>query len=216
MNFIDILLLIPIGYAVYKGFKNGFIIEVCTLLALLMGIYAGIHFSDGTANLLKTSWNIHSEYLPVIAFTITFLGVGALVFFGGKMLEKVVDVANLTPLNKFLGILFALIKIFYLLSVFIVLLESYDEKGDFIKEETKQDSLLYEPVKNLSLTTIPRIKESTIFLTNSLKAEQDSTGLSVQDILRAKEIADSLGIDANDAVELKRIHDEYSQKETTK
>ena len=215
MNFIDILLLIPIGYAVYKGFKNCFIIEVCTLLALLVGIYAGIHFSDGTANLLKTSWNIHSEYLPVIAFTITFLGVGALVFFGGKMLEKVVDVANLTPLNKFLGILFALIKIFYLLSVFIVLLESYDEKGDFIKEETKQDSLLYEPVKNLSLTTIPRIKESTIFLTNSLKAEQDSTGLSVQDILRAKEIADSLGIDANDAMELKRIHDEYSQKETT-
>lgn len=212
MNFIDILFLIPIGYAVYKGFKNGFIIEVCTLLALLVGIYAGIHFSDGTANLLKTSWNIHSEYLPVIAFTITFLGVGALVFFGGKMLEKVVDVANLTPLNKFLGILFALIKIFYLLSVFIVLLESYDEKGDFIKEETKQDSLLYEPVKNLSLTTIPRIKESTIFLTNSLKAEQDSTGLSVQDILRAKEIADSLGIDANDAMELKRIHDEYSQK----
>lgn len=212
MNFIDILLLIPIGYAVYKGFKNGFIIEVCTLLALLVGIYAGIHFSDGTANLLKTSWNIHSEYLPVIAFTITFLGVGALVFFGGKMLEKVVDVASLTPLNKFLGILFALIKIFYLLSVFIVLLESYDEKGDFIKEETKQESLLYEPVKNLSLTTIPRIKESTIFLTNSLKAEQDSTGLSVQDILRAKEIADSLGIDANDAMELKRIHDEYSQK----
>lgn len=214
MNFIDILFLIPIGYAVYKGFKNGFIIEVCTLLALLVGIYAGIHFSDGTANLLKNSWNIHSEYLPVIAFTITFLGVGALVFFGGKMLEKVVDIANLTPLNKFLGILFALIKIFYLLSVFIVLLESYDEKGDFIKEETKQDSLLYEPVKNLSLTTIPRIKESTIFLTNSLKAEQDSTGLSVQDILRAKEIADSLGIDANDAMELKRIHDEYSQKET--
>lgn len=212
MNFIDILFLIPIGYGVYKGFKNGFIIEICTLLALLVGIYAGIHFSDGTANLLKTSWNIHSEYLPVISFTLTFLVVGAIVFFGGKMLEKVVDVAHLTPLNKFLGVLFGLIKVLYLLSVFTVLLESYDEKGDFIKEETKAESMLYEPVKNISLTTIPRIKESTIFLTNSLRAEQDSTGLSVQDILRAKEIADSLGIDANDAVELKRIHDEYSRK----
>lgn len=212
MNFIDVLFLIPIGYGVYKGFKNGFIIEICTLLALLVGIYAGIHFSDGTADLLKTSWNLHSEYLPVISFTLTFLVVGAIVFFGGKMLEKVVDVASLTPLNKFLGVLFALIKVLYLLSVFVVLLESYDEKGDFIKEETKTESLLYEPVKNISLTTIPRIKESTIFLTNSLKSEQDSTGLSVQDILRAKEIADSLGIDANDAMELKRIHDEYSDK----
>lgn len=212
MNFIDILFLIPIGYGAYKGFKNGFIIEICTLLALLVGIYAGIHFSDGTANLLKTSWNIHSEYLPVIAFTLTFLVVGAIVFFGGKMLEKVVDVAKLTPLNKFLGILFALIKVLYILSVLVVLIESYDEKGDIIKEETKTESLLYEPVKNISLTTIPRIKESTIFLSNSLRAEQDSTGLSVQDILRAKEIADSLGIDANDAMELKRIHDEYSDR----
>lgn len=213
MNFIDILLLVPIGYAVYKGFKNGFIIEICTLLALLVGIYAGIHFSDGTADLLKSSWNLQSEYLPVISFTLTFLAVGALVFFGGKMLEKVVDVANLTPLNKFLGILFALIKVCYILSVFIVLLESYDEKGDFIPETTKEESMLYEPVKHISLNTIPRIQESTIFLRNSLRSEQDSTGLSIQDLLRAKEIADSLGIEANDAVELKRIHDEYAKKE---
>lgn len=213
MNFIDILFFIPIGYGVYKGFKNGFIIEVCTLLALLVGIYAGINFSDGTANFLKTNWNLQTTYLPVIAFTVTFLAVGAMVFFGGKMLEKVVDIANLTPINKFLGVVFALIKVLYMLSVFIVLLESYDEKSDFIKEETKSGSILYEPVKEISLTTIPRIKESTIFLTNSLKSEQDSTGLTVKDILRAKEIADSLGIDANDAVELKRIHDEYSQKD---
>lgn len=210
MNFIDVLLLIPIFYAVYKGFKNGFIIEVCTLLALLVGIYAGIHLSDGTANLLKSNWNFDSEYMPVIAFTITFLGIGALVFFGGKMLEKVVDVAHLTPLNKFLGVLFSLIKIIYFISVFVVLLESYDEKGDFIKEETKSESLLYEPIKELSLTTIPRLKESTIFLTNAFKAEQDSTGMTVQQILRAKEVADSLGIDANDAMELKRVYDEYN------
>lgn len=210
MNFIDVLLLIPIIYAVYKGFKNGFIIEICTLLALLVGIYAGVHLSDGTANLLKSNWNFDSEYMPVIAFTITFLGIGALVFFGGKMLEKVVDVAHLTPLNKFLGVLFALIKIIYFISVFVVLLESYDEKGDFIKEETKSESLLYEPIKKLSLTTIPRLKESTIFLTNAFKAEQDSTGMTVQQILRAKEVADSLGIDANDAMELKRVYDEYN------
>ncbi|MCO5258868.1 MAG: CvpA family protein [Crocinitomicaceae bacterium] len=212
MNFVDILLLIPIGYGVYKGFKNGFIIEICTLLAVLVGIYAGIHFSDGTANFLKSNWNIQSQYMPVIAFTFTFLAVGAIIYFGGKMLEKAVSVAHLSPLNKFLGILFGTIKVLYILSVFIVMLESYDEKNDFIKNETKQSSLLYEPVKNLSTTTIPRIKESTIYLSNLYQKEQDSTGLSVQDIVRAKEIADSLGVDANDAKELKRIHDEYMNK----
>ena len=50
---------------------------------------------------------------------------------------------------------------------------------------------------------------STIFLKNAFKAESDSTGLSVVEVLRAKEIADSLGIDATNAVEIKKIHDEY-------
>lgn len=209
MNFIDILLLLPLGWGVYKGFKNGFIIEICVLLAVLVGIYTGVNFSDGTANFLKNNWNIQSQYMPVIAFTVTFLAVGALIFFGGKMLEKAVSVAHLSPLNKFLGILFGTIKVTYILSVFLVMLDAYNEKTNFLKKETTDASLLYHPIKNLSTTTIPQIKESTIYLNNLYKAEQDSTGLTTQDIVRAKEIADSLGIDANDAKELKRIHEEY-------
>lgn len=209
MNFIDILLLLPLGWGVYKGFKNGFIIEICILLAVLVGIYAGVNFSDGTANFLKNNWNIQSQYMPVIAFTVTFLAVGALIYFGGKMLEKAVSVAHLSPLNKFLGILFGTIKVTYILSVFLIMLDAYNEKTNFLKKETTDASLLYHPIKNLSTTTIPQIKESTIYLNNLYKAEQDSTALTTQDIVRAKEIADSLGIDANDANELKRIHEEY-------
>ena len=87
MNFLDILILIPILYGAYKGFKHGFVIELFTLLAILVGIYVGIHFSDYTANWLKSSLEIDSEYLPVIAFTFTFLIVGAMIFFAGKMIE---------------------------------------------------------------------------------------------------------------------------------
>lgn len=207
MNFVDILLLIPLIYFAYKGFKNGLIIEVFTLLALLVGIYAGIHFSDGTAKMMKENWGMNSDYLPVIAFTVTFLAVGAMVFFGGKFLEKVVNVTGLTIANKLGGIAFAIIKGGYILSILLVLIDSYDEKGDFVKEETKTNSLLYVPVKNLSITTIPHLKESTIFLHNEWQSEADSTGITIDQLLRAKEVADSLGIDANDVMELKHLHD---------
>ena len=207
MNFVDVLLIIPLLYFAYKGFKNGLIIEVFTLLALLVGIYAGIHFSDGTAKMIKESWGFQSDYLPVIAFTLTFLGVGAMVFFGGKFLEKVVDITGLSIANKLGGIAFAVIKGGYILSVLIVLVESYDEKGDFVNEDTKTNSLLYVPVKTLSISTIPKLKESTIFLKNEWQSEADSTGLTVDQLIRAKEVADSLGIDANDAIELKHLHD---------
>ena len=212
MNFIDILIFIPLAYAGYKGFKNGLIIEVFTLLALLVGLYAGIHFSDFCAEFLKNTFSWHSKYLPVITFTLIFLGVGTMVYFAGKTIEQLVKVVKLTPLNKFFGVFFAVLKMAYFLSVIVVLTESYDEKGNFFPVEKKEGSLLYKPVKSISTTTIPGLKESTIFLENAFKVESDSTGLSVAQIIRAQKVADSLGVDANNAAEIKRVHERYVEK----
>jgi membrane protein required for colicin V production len=211
MKYIDILIIVPVIYAGWKGFKHGLIIEVFTLLALVVGLYAGIHFSDYVASVLKNSFDWHSKYVPVVSFTVTFLGVGAMVYFAGKAIEKVVKITGLTPVNKGLGIFFSILKMIYFISVIIILIESYDEKNDFFPEEVKTESMLYSPVKKVSTTTIPGISESTIFLKNAFKSESDSTGLTIDQVLRAKEIADSLGIDANDAKEIKDIHDKYDR-----
>jgi membrane protein required for colicin V production len=211
MNYIDVLILIPLIYAGWKGFKHGLIIEVFTLLALVVGLYAGIHFSDYIAKILKTTFGWNSSYVPVVSFTITFLAVGAMVYFAGKAIEKVVKLTGLTPVNKGFGVLFSILKMIYYISVIIVLIESYDEKSNFFPTETKEQSILYKPVKKVSSTTIPGLSESTIFLKNVFKNETDSTGLTVEEIIRAKEIADSLGIDANDAAKIKEIHDKYEK-----
>jgi membrane protein required for colicin V production len=213
MNFIDVLIIVPLIYAGYKGFKHGLIIEVFTLLALIVGLYAGINFSDFMADLLKKTFSWDSEYLPIISFTLIFLGIGAMVFFAGKTIEQMIKVVNLSPVNKFFGVFFGVMKMLYIVSVIIVITESYDEKSDFFPDEKKEKSLLYGPVKAISTTTIPGMGSSTIFLKNAFKSESDSTGLTVEQVLRAKEVADSLGVDANDTVEIKRIHDEYVEKD---
>ncbi len=210
MNMIDILILIPLGYAAWKGFQHGIIMELFTLLALLVGIYAGIHFSDMTANWMRNSLGFESEYLSPIAFTVTFLGIGAMVYFAGKVVEQMVKVTNLTPVNKVFGIVFAVLKMTYFISVFLVLIESYDEKGNFFPEETKEKSLLYKPVLNVSTTTIPALKESTLFIQNTLAG--DSTQLTIDQAIRAKEIADSLGIDAQDGKELYNVYQKYEHE----
>lgn len=210
MNVLDILILVPLAYAAYKGFKHGFILELFTLLAIVVGIYVGIHFSDYAANFLQTNFNWTSEYLPVASFTVTFLAVGALIFFAGKVLEKMIKVVQLSPLNKAAGVLFATIKCLYIISSFLVLLESYDEKNAFLPAESKEKALLYVPVRDLSLKTIPALSESTIFLRNKFKPMADSTQLTVDEVIRAKEIADSLGIDAHDAETVIKVHNKYA------
>jgi membrane protein required for colicin V production len=212
MNFIDILIIIPLIYGGYKGFKHGLIIEVFTMLALFVGLYAGINFSDFVAAFLKKSFSWDSEYLPIISFTIIFLAVGAMVYFAGKTIEQMVKVVHLTPINKFFGVFFGVLKMLYIVSVILVITESYDEKSDFFPEEKKESSFMYNPVKAISTYSIPGMDNSTIFLKNAFKSESDSTGLTIDQVLRAKEIADSLGINANDAIEIKRVHDEYVEK----
>lgn len=206
MNFIDIILIVPLGYAAWQGFKKGFIIELFTLLALLVGIYAGIHFSDWTAKLIKDNFELEGKYLPVVAFSITFLAVGAMVFFAGKMLEKMIQVVNLSPINKILGIVFALIKMLYTLSIGIILLETYDERGEFIPADIKTESLLYEPVKVIASATIPAIEESTIWLKNNMNSEIEvEEGVTINDMIRLKQTADSLGITVEDLQELRKL-----------
>ena len=171
MSFIDIAIILLLVVAIWRGFKKGFILELFTFLALFIGLYAGIHFSDFMANLLRENVGMTSEYVPVIAFTIVFLAIGAMVYFGGKALEKVIKVVQLSLLNKLLGIFFSLAKTVFILGGIILLMESYDEKSDFISNESKEGSVLYNPIKNFTTATIPAFEESTIFLKNKLKEE---------------------------------------------
>lgn len=168
MNFIDVIVVITLAYAVWKGFFKGFIIELFTFLALFLGLYAGIHFSDYAAGVLSDNFDIKSDYVPTISFTVVFLIVGAMVFFGGKAIEKVVSIAQLSLLNKLLGVMLSVIKMVFILGAIILLVESYDEKGDILPEEAKNNSILYKPIKSTVSFAIPAFEESTLFLKNTL------------------------------------------------
>tara|TARA_R110002072_G_scaffold232309_3_gene389738 strand:- start:9448 stop:9996 length:549 start_codon:yes stop_codon:yes gene_type:complete len=168
MGFLDVAFAIAILYGAWKGFKKGFIIELFTFLALFLGLYAGIHFSDFVAKILTDSFGMTSEYVPTISFTVIFLLVGAMVYFAGIAIEKVIKVVQLSLLNKALGVLLGILKMIFLLGVITLLIESYDEKGDFVSEESKNDSIFYSPLKSAVSFAIPAFEESTLFLKNAL------------------------------------------------
>ncbi|MCD4736915.1 MAG: CvpA family protein, partial [Bacteroidales bacterium] len=80
MNYIDLILLIFAAWLGYQGFRKGLIIEVASLAALILGIYAGIHFSGYAEQFIRNNFEIKEDYIPVAAFTSTFIVVVILVF----------------------------------------------------------------------------------------------------------------------------------------
>ena len=78
MNYIDIFILVILMWFGYKGFRKGLVFELVSIIALALGIYGGLKFSDTTAEFLASY--LDSEYLEIISFTVTFLVILLLVF----------------------------------------------------------------------------------------------------------------------------------------
>ncbi len=167
MNYIDIVILIPLLWAGYRGFSKGVIIEVASIVAFVLGIWGGVHFSDLIGDFVKD--NISDKYEPVISFTIIFIAIVVGVFVIGKMLEKVINLAQLKIANKVAGAAFGVGKIVLIWSFLIIIINQYDSKFKFIPKETKKDSLLYEPLIELSKTIVPAVESSDTFKGNSGK-----------------------------------------------
>ena len=85
MNYIDIILCIPLVWGLYKGFTKGLIIEAATLVAFGLGVWGGIHFSDFIAQKIKETFDWQSPYLPVVSFALTFLVIIIIVFLIAKL-----------------------------------------------------------------------------------------------------------------------------------
>lgn len=162
MNVIDIFIVLLLLFAIWRGFKKGLIVELFTLLAVFAGLYAAVHFSDFISVKLKEDAGWDWEYVPIVAYALCFLAVGAMVYFGGKMLEKVIKVVQLGLVNRMAGALFSTITMVLLLGGLILMSDSYDQRSDILSEETKEGSLLYYPVLNTSKVLIPKIEESSL------------------------------------------------------
>ena len=175
MNYLDILFVLLLIWGGYSGFKSGFIIQLFTTLALFLGLYAGVHFSNFASNIIVEDFGWTSKYVPVVAFALTFLAVGAMVYFAGKAIEKVVKVVLLSPLNKVAGLGLGVIKMAFYIGGFVIITESYDERNDIIDTGTKSGSLLYYPIKNITTGAIPAFEESTIFVKNTFEHKNKST-----------------------------------------
>jgi len=211
MEIIDLIILIPLIYGAWKGFKKGFIMELFTILALLIGLYAAFHFSDKITEMIVGKTHEKPGYLPAISFLLLFLAVGAMVYFGGKALEQVLKIAQLSFLNKGIGALIGILKWGYLIGCVFVFIQSIDTNERFITKNNKENAILYPAVTGLVSITIPGVTKTRIFDYMDSQAKSKQTKLSVEQVIRVKEITDSLGIQANDAKTILEIHRKYGK-----
>ena len=135
MNALDLILIFPLIWAGFRGFKNGLITEVVSIAALVGGIYLALHYTDSIAQY------IHNDAAQLIACALIFGGVLVGGYLGGLLAKKLTAIPDL--LDKILGIVLGVAKVLALCSLLLIGLKAIDVKNVILTDKVTENSLLY-------------------------------------------------------------------------
>lgn len=155
---LDIVFVSIFCWAGYKGYTRGFILQAATLAALILGIFGAIKFSGFTASFLIEKFQLNGEYLPLIAFAITFIGIVIGIHFLARIAEKLLKAISLSFINRLLGILFSTVKYAFIISAILVVINGINRRLHFIPAEKLKESKLYYPLSKLAPTLFPYLR----------------------------------------------------------
>ena len=144
---IDILFLVMMTIAIFKGISNGLIVAVFSIIGWILGIFAAFQFADVAAGYLKGSLDMSPRILYIVSFVIVFLIVMLVVHLGAKLVEKTFELAFLGWANRIGGIFFYVLLYTLIFSVMIF----FAERVKLISNETIAASRVYPWVKPIAL-----------------------------------------------------------------
>lgn len=136
---IDILFLIVMIIAVFKGFSKGIVVAIFSFIAFIIGLAASLKLSAVVAQHLQTSSGVSGKWMPLLAFSLVFIVVVLLVNIGARIIRKTISMAMLGWLDRLGGIILYIIIYTIIFSVILF----FAEKMVLLRPETIKASKVY-------------------------------------------------------------------------
>jgi membrane protein required for colicin V production len=170
MNYLDIVLSVPLLWGLYKGITRGIIKELSTLLALVLGIYGAVNYSYLMLPIVSDYITIDKDYQSMVCFSITFILIVLIVRLIGVLLDKVVSLVSLTFISRLMGGVFGLFRTAFVCSALLLILNTINKQFELIPNQDINNSILYEPVSDLVPLMSSKSEHTEGFLQNAEKA----------------------------------------------
>ena len=159
MNVLDIIFLVPLLFALYRGFKKGLIHMIASLAALLLGIFGAIKLRPVFASLLDAIFNISPDHMNVIAFAVAFVSIVLLVHLVAFLVDKLIKAVALNLVNRLLGMAFGLLVTAFVISMILWPVNEVNKEKEIVKPKHIEGSLLYKPLSSFAPAVFPYLKK---------------------------------------------------------
>lgn len=147
---IDIIVLILLSLAAFRGYRMGLIAGVGSFLSLMIGLAAAIKLSVVVATKIGESANVAGKWMPFLSFLFVFAITVIIVRGIARLLQKFTETILLGWVNKIGGIIFY--ALMYL--SFFGLILFYVNKLELLPANTPEKSLTYQYIKPIGRTVV--------------------------------------------------------------
>ena len=128
---------------------KGFVHELASLAAIVLGIILAYSFSDEVALYLSNQFDEEGAWIKILSYVLIFFSVGLSLHFIASALTRMLKMMSLGLVNRILGAVFGLIKMLLILLILVFLLDPY--VSDLRKSSPSwQQSEVYDQLKAYS------------------------------------------------------------------
>ena len=146
MNTIDLIVSLVAAWAVFNGWRRGFVLQACSLAGIAAGIWLAVHWGTEAGEWLRLDPDIRTAG----GFVVVLLAVVLLVAVAGRLLKRLFRFAGFGVPDVLLGIAVSLTKYLLLLSVTFAAFDALNDDLEMVDRQTLRESKSYRPIVRLA------------------------------------------------------------------
>lgn len=139
MNWLDIVIILLLIFAVWEGWKQGVITQILGLAALALGIFLAWKFGPE----IGLGLGMEGIVATVVGFVLVLVVVIVGVVLIGRLTKGLFKIVGLGIFDNILGVLFSMFKMLLLSGIVLMLITAVDPKGKVLKDKVKRESVMY-------------------------------------------------------------------------
>ena len=155
MNLFDVIVYIALAWAVFNGWRRGFLLQLVSLVAVIAGLMLAAKYGAYVGSLM----GLDSPTAAIVGFLMIFLAALVAITIVGHLLRAVLRFSGLGVADVLLGILFSVLKIGLVVGVLFSWFAAINRDYTWVEKQTIEQSRWFVPVVRVTDTLMPYFEE---------------------------------------------------------
>ena len=147
MNWLDVLLVLPLVFGLIRGLMHGFISEIITFAVVILGVLGSWVAAPPFSEWLLAQFAWPKEVCDVVAYMLIFIAIAIVLSLLAKLLNKFLKAIHLGWANRLLGGIFGTCKFGILVLLVVFVMDKTNEAFHYLDESpVVKTSVVYPPM----------------------------------------------------------------------